>query len=142
MNKQLRHWVLGGLAVALLAVPGCGEQTLPKRQLQPIQGKLMHKGEPMQFVLVTLDPVNTAEGAEAHGVTDAEGNFTLRTYSNGEADGVAPGEYRVLLEQHSAVEGGALPPNAKPTKITPEMGNSGVTVVIAAGESEVTIVIP
>jgi hypothetical protein len=140
-SKQMQRWFLGALAVALLATAGCGERTLPQKQPQPIQGKLLHNGQPMQYVLVTLEPVNHAEGVEARGVTDADGTFTLRTYSNSEQDGVVPGEYKVVLEQHNLVEGGPLPQGAKPTPVTPDMGKD-VTVVIAAGETEVTIAIP
>jgi hypothetical protein len=142
MGKRTSCWVLVGFLAGLVTVGGCGQRTLPVKQTQAFEGKLVHNGEPLRFVLVTLTPVKPEEGAEAHGRTDEKGVFTPRTYSNNEPDGIVPGEYKVTIEQFNPVEGGALPPGAEPTKVTPELANAEAIVTIAEGESEATITIP
>jgi hypothetical protein len=136
--NPLRVGVL--LVSASFLVVGCGERKLPQNKVYPAQGKVTLKGKPAAHVLVLLKPMGD-EGAEARGVTDENGSFELRTYSNEGNDGATPGEYTVVLEGYDPVQGGKLPPGAKPTPIEGEM-KTGVTVEITDGDNDLNIDVP
>jgi hypothetical protein len=114
---------------------------LAKKDVVPVHGKVLFNGEPVNYVLLELHPTDPAKGVVASGIVGADGEFTLRTYSNAEPDGAVPGEYKVSLENWDAVRAGGLPEGATPTKVTPEM-NSGKTVEIKGEEGNLTISLP
>ena len=85
--------VVAGLALLLGAMTfGCGSRT----PLEPVEGKVLHKGKAIGGVLVTFhpkggDPVTTIRPT---GFTDAEGKFTVTT---GLDQGAPVGEYTVTF---------------------------------------------
>jgi hypothetical protein len=103
------------LFVAVLTLAGCGRE-LRKPDLYPVHGRLLWKGEPVRFAILTLEPMDATSGLGADGKTDEDGSFTLRTLSNeNDPDGVAPGHYRLRVEPYDALIYGALPTGATPT---------------------------
>jgi hypothetical protein len=92
-------------------------------------------------VIIRLQPTQPGKGLEADGFTDENGVFTLRTYSNEEADGVVPGEYEVILEAYDPVQAGAIPEGAVPTQLAGEF-RTKITVEIHPEDNELLIDIP
>jgi hypothetical protein len=130
-------------AVALLV--GCGNRELPKKDTYPVQGIVRLHGQPAVLVNVRLTPVDGRKGGEASGTTDANGHFELRTYSQEEADGALPGEYKVTLEESEPVQfkpGVNVPPGVKATSIPKGSLDTGITVEIRAEPNDVEINVP
>ena len=73
----------------LSAVGGCSanhnQDHRPK--LVPVHGVVLFNGKPLEGAGVTF--TNSTAGVTAYGQTDAEGKFTLTTFTAG--DGAAPG---------------------------------------------------
>jgi hypothetical protein len=103
MNARNR-WPVAALALALGA-GGCGGPRLVK-----VTGKLTCKGRPVPSTLVTFLPDDG--GRASKGVTDDDGNFTLR-YSRTEA-GATRGPCTVFLTYvvSNEEELGKIPPKA------------------------------
>ena len=137
IHRCLRYGLLAG-TLSLLA--GCGHKELSKPETYPAHGRVLWKGEPVRFALITLEPVGPV-GAPADGRTEEDGTFTLRTLSNDEPDGAVPGEYRVKLESYNPVKAGALPQGGEPTVLPPGF-NPDITVEIKAEDNDLTIDIP
>jgi hypothetical protein len=130
-------------AIAILA--GCGHRELPKKDTYPVQGTVRLHGQPAVLVLVRLTPVDGRKGGEAQGTTDANGHFELRTYSQEEADGALPGEYKVILEESEPVQfkpGVNIPPGVKATSIPKGSLDTGITVQIRSEPNDVEIDVP
>lgn len=87
------------LAAAVLALPaGCGKDG-GKVTVAPVSGRILHGGKPAAGVQVYFLPTSAPTVPEIpgnpHGVTGADGRFTLTTYADG--DGAAEGGYQVAL---------------------------------------------
>jgi len=84
-------WVTG-----LGCVPS---EDLSPPTVYPVKGQVIYNGKPAVGVEVTLFPNDAPMipriPANPRGVTDAEGNFTITTFKDG--DGAAEGGYQVLL---------------------------------------------
>src|SRR5262245_39703051 len=82
------------LGLLAMSMAGCG----PAVERGEVEGKLHRGGKPLQDVVVTFLPNTGASQAatRASGVTDANGNFRLRTQD--QRDSVVAGEYRVIVE--------------------------------------------
>src|SRR6516165_6864831 len=106
------------LFLALAPCLGCGQKKLETDSVYPAQGKVTMHGAPASYVMVHLTPAD-GRGAEASGVTEEDGTFMLRTYSNTDFDGAVPGEYTVTLEEYNPVESVMVKvtPGARPTPI-------------------------
>lgn len=141
MKKKAQRWCSLGMFCCIVMVSGCSQKELVKKQVSPVSGKVTCNGEPVRFVLLELKPDDPSEGAAAEGKTDGEGAFTLRTYSNSEPDGAAPGKYKVIFHEWNPVEAGPLPEDAKPTELTDKM-KAGAEVEIKGEESDLIIAIP
>jgi hypothetical protein len=136
------------LPLVLLAglLTGCGQRTLSQDTTYPVNGTLRLHGQPAAFVIVHLQPVDQGKGAEAVGITNQEGAFQLRTYSNDNFDGAVPGEYKVVLESYDPVQGafGGIkpPPDVKPTDIPGAELDTGMTVQITSGDNAPEVDVP
>jgi len=75
---------------ALLLGTGCN----PSNTIA-VTGMVTHNGKPADKAEVHFTP---AEGRPASGVTDAQGKFTLSTFSPG--DGAMPGQHKVTIVQY------------------------------------------
>jgi hypothetical protein len=129
------------LGIALLTA-GCGQKELAKKTTVPTQGTITYKGAPAAFVMVTLKPVEKGKGVQAHGRTNQDGTFELRTYSNEDPDGAVPGEYKVVLEEFDPVRGGRIPAGSTPTQLPPGELDTGVTVEVTSSGDNLTIDVP
>jgi hypothetical protein len=94
--------------------------------------------------MLRLVPTAPNKGVEAFGVTKEDGTFELRTYSNNDPDGAAPGEYQVVLEEYDPVRavGAQIPAAAKPTKIPGGVLETGKVVEITGEDPNLDIDIP
>jgi hypothetical protein len=129
--------------VGALLLAGCSRTlTLPKPY--PTKGRVTWRGEPVRYAIVNLEPLD-GRGAEADGMTGEDGTFELRSFANdGKMDGVAPGKYRVVLEEYDVVRFVCkkLPPGARPTPIPGGDLDSGVIVQVEEGDTDLPIAIP
>jgi hypothetical protein len=118
MSRLVQHKGIAALLLSALLLSGCGPRELSKKETYPVKGKIVRQGEPVRFANVsfktTEPPIH-----EAVGRTDEDGTFELRTYSNAEPDGAPAGHYQLTVSPHN-LESGALPADAKPTKLPPE----------------------
>jgi hypothetical protein len=91
-------------ALALLVASGCGSN------LVKVTGRLTYKGEPVPSTNVTFFPDDG--GRPSHGVTDDNGNFTLK-YTRKDV-GVTRGKHTVFLRYEVGNEEylGEIPPRA------------------------------
>jgi hypothetical protein len=124
---------------------GCGQKELPTKQTYPVQGKVQLKGEPVAFAIVMFEPKG-GKGFPATAYTDKDGAFSgARTFSNSEMDGMVPGEYEVKLEGYNPITSvkffGPRPAEGEtPTKIPPEVANTGETVTVEANDNAPIII--
>jgi hypothetical protein len=79
---------------ALAACPGCKPN---RKEVYPVRGRVLFNGKPTARALVTFHPVGESGNDAVHpsGEVDAQGNFTLTSYTTG--DGAPEGEYQVTV---------------------------------------------
>jgi hypothetical protein len=110
MEKRMRQsrWAIGRispgrlcallvLAVGLAAISGCGDGR-PKRAR--VTGVVIYHGKPVDGAGVTF---YCSGGALSRGTTDANGRFSLMTFSTsgtGESDGAIVGEHTVSINKY------------------------------------------
>jgi len=90
---MLRHNLLL-LVIALAA--GCNSGDFPTA---PVSGRVLCEGQPVPFVMIFFEPMQTGKSALVGGqglaVADDKGNFVLHTY--GANDGAVIGHHRVRV---------------------------------------------
>ena len=95
-RQRLGGW-LGAIVLCLFC--GCGPAVEERPTLHPTQGALTINGQPAKGALLVFHPVDDklldARGARPTATVDADGNFVLTTYQNG--DGAPAGQYRVTI---------------------------------------------
>jgi hypothetical protein len=92
---------LASLSFALAALPGCSSDG---PTLIPIRGEVLYKGAPLRDVpqgLVKYLPKSDS-ARQASGRIQRNGSFVLTTFQN--ADGVAPGEYHIVVTAYTTQE--------------------------------------
>lgn len=136
MSNLNRRLLRLALPLVIVALSGCGQKKLSKKETFPVKGRLVLGGEPVRFALIHFIPTDPAKGIEADGKTDQDGVFTLRTYSNEDPDGAAPGEYRITLEEYDSVRVGSVPSGTTPTKIPPMARKPGTTVEVKSEDND------
>lgn len=86
------------LSAGVLSPVGCGQST-GQVAVHPVKGQVVYDGKPAAgvqvFFVPTSAPTVPQVPANPHGVTGADGTFTLTTYQPG--DGAAEGGYQVVL---------------------------------------------
>jgi hypothetical protein len=103
MNTRI-GWPVPAL-VLVFALSGCGGP------LVKVTGRLTYKGQPVPSTTLTFTPEEEGK-RPSHGVTDDDGNFTLR-YSSTEV-GALTGKFTVTLRYHMTAdeETHTIPPKA------------------------------
>jgi hypothetical protein len=94
----MRRVFVGFVSLALIA--GCGGG-LPQQKTYPVTGTVTLDGKPLPNVTVIFHAENAASfkwKELPQGTTDAEGKFTVFTYTNAPADGAPAGSYKVGIE--------------------------------------------
>lgn len=95
--------VKGPLIFMAVALAGCSggksASTAQRVATYKVSGKVMYKGLPIENAHVTFHP-RAEQGPGAFGQTNAEGEFTLRTYEDG--DGAPAGDYLVTVQKNEA----------------------------------------
>lgn len=96
--------------VVALALVGCSGGDFP--ETYPVSGTVTYQGKPVEGATVILVPGEPA-GRSASGVSDAEGNFSVKTYFDpvDQPDGAVSGTYTVTV---SKVEKRELPKGLSP----------------------------
>jgi hypothetical protein len=93
-QRSLFALLRGGAMASLFAL--CGLACSGSSQLNPVQGKVLYKNEPLAGALVTLHPKGSTDvkADRPVGRTKDDGTFTVTT---GQAEGAPPGEYMVTI---------------------------------------------
>jgi hypothetical protein len=96
----MRHCLLATAALGSLLLASCGNS----RALYPVRGKVLCNGEPAVGATVTFvrkDGADPLHEPTPQGVVAEDGSFTL---AGPGGEGVAPGEYAVLVEWKEGAE--------------------------------------
>lgn len=83
------------LCLLFIIVCGCGSDGLPIQPTHPVKGSVTLNGKPVENVTVVLQPVDAKAfkmNERPQGKTNAQGEFTIFTYKEG--DGAPIGEYK------------------------------------------------
>jgi hypothetical protein len=123
------------VGVFCLFLVGCGKKELKQETVYPTKGTIIYNGEPARFVVVRFVSVGKG-GAEATAVTNEQGEFELRTYSNEDPDGAPPGEYKVVIEGYDPLKSGGAPKGAKPPTKVDKTVESKETYTVKEDENE------
>lgn len=89
----LRFQLLAIVAVVLATTAGCGQQDA-NPATTVVSGVVKFKGKPLANATIVLSPVDSTLKTAA-GKSDANGEFTLTTFTVG--DGAIPGKYRIAV---------------------------------------------
>jgi hypothetical protein len=91
--------LLVGAGLALAGISCSRSDRVP---VYPVQGSVVLDGRPLAYAFVVFHPEDSSTGTDLHphAQADAEGEFLLSTYDNG--DGAPAGEYRVTIEKYRA----------------------------------------
>lgn len=92
-------YVMGMAAALFVLACGCGPPDEQRPPLHPTQGSLWINGQPAEGAMLVLhrvdEPSFDARGTRPMATVDAQGNFVLTTYQQG--DGAPAGEYQVAI---------------------------------------------
>jgi hypothetical protein len=83
------------LCFLLIMISGCGSDGLPIQPTHSTKGSVTLNGKPVENVTVVLQPVDIKAfkmNERPQGKTNAQGEFTIFTYKEG--DGAPAGEYK------------------------------------------------
>ena len=121
-------------AVIVVFVVGCSASVPPPPKTSPARGKIVGTaGEPLQHVVVNLEPINQTAGGTAQGLVKEGGTFVLHTFRP--EDGALPGKYKVWLQPSPVAPKRA---SAIPAKYQ-SAEESDVTVLITDGDNDLSI---
>ena len=147
MARASARFVMGILSASLLlAGGGCSDG----RNSARVTGKVTLNGQPVEDIYVYFQPVSDSSsggpgtkarepGAGSYGLTDAEGNFTLR-FSDTEEEGAIVGTHTVRLVDKRAegaedADAGVI--EAPPSRIPVEFTRRDLTFEVKAdGENQ------
>ena len=138
--------------VVLSSTGGCGKQARVK--VAPVHGRVTYRGQGVPQAAVIFFPgedvVEKAKKMRPFAYTDAQGNFALETYADG--DGAPLGAYRVSIVAVSTAPAAkfqkdrppgeasttSVPAIAIPPEVTKKYGSvdsSGIQVTVRDGEN-------
>jgi hypothetical protein len=122
-------------AVSLLGLTGCGGPGPYTGSLYPVKGQvLLADGRPLAGGTVHFIPKQG--GLPATGKIEADGTFSLKSKTR---EGAAPGEYKVRIEPSAKFlvkKGRAAPKLPFASKYREYDGNTGLTAIVNAGETQ------
>ncbi|PQO36442.1 carboxypeptidase-like regulatory domain-containing protein [Blastopirellula marina] len=116
-----------GLLLVAFLFAGCGGNAL-----QPLQGTVTLDGQPLADAAVSFSPV--AGGRPASGKTDADGKFTLASFTAG--DGLPVGSYKVTIVKIDTKKQAQAAPSSE------EDGDAPESAAMGAVEQGVSFVTP
>ena len=121
----------------LSVITGCSGGGSAEPPVSPAKGTLTLDGAPASGVIMTFVPQEGVKGRGGVASTDADGRFAVQAAG---AAGLAPGQYRVMLERHVAPDGSVIPPE----ELTAETASKNVLHPIYSDpvESPVLVTIP
>ena len=97
------------LTLLALILPGCNRRD-PNLPVQyPVSGKITLDDKPLTGAGIMFLPRGKTRGTGAYGMTDAEGNYTLKTDYGG--DGAPEGEFAVTVSKVVNRDGTPYVPN-------------------------------
>lgn len=94
---------LSACAFVVAIISGCGGNDFATPV--PVSGKIIYNGNPVEDARVTFHWTGEGAGRSASGKTNAQGEFSLTTFSTG--DGAIPGEYTVTVAKAQATAASA-----------------------------------
>ena len=93
----MKRTFFAGVVLCLVLCSGCGDSVDPNRpKTYPVSGTVTQGGQPVSGANVTFQSTDGSRGAV--GVTDANGNFQLTTFTAG--DGAVAGEHEVSITKY------------------------------------------
>ena len=93
----MKRTFFAGVVLCLVMCSGCGDSVDPNRpKTYPVSGTVTQGGQPVADANVTFHSKDGSRGAV--GVTDANGNFQLTTFTAG--DGAVAGEHEVSITKY------------------------------------------
>lgn len=122
--------------LVIVTMTGCGDGH-PARS--PVSGTISYNGKPLKIGSLLFVPVKG--GPPAQGKVKGDGFYVMETF--GTADGVIPGDYKVMITALTSSGGSGLPEdtvkaNAEPVSVIPEwygdLEKSGLLVTVVAGK--------
>jgi hypothetical protein len=98
VKRPLLRWLV---LISALSFVSCGG---PSKKLNPVEGQVLHKGQPLAEATVYFHPKQGEKNpVSSTGVTDDQGKFTLQT---GNYEGAPAGDYDVTIIKSVRVDGG------------------------------------
>jgi hypothetical protein len=125
--------------VGLCTAAGCGKKLPANKEVYPVRGKVLLNGEPVKLGIVELEPVDPEEGVDARGLIQADGTFTVGTYSKNMTDGAVPGEYKVKIRNYSYTRYGPKPKSLEPSEIPKKYASGVKKITIKPGENDIKL---
>jgi hypothetical protein len=102
------------LCLLLLVLPACGPKLPPgARPTKKTTVTVTYKGQPVEGAVVTFAD-QSAEPANANGITDAQGKAVMKTYTEG--DGAVVGTHKVYISKSVAEGGQTVDVDDQPTE--------------------------
>ena len=127
MQRATLALMLAGLFC--LSAVGCGNSY----DLVPVSGKITVDGEPLANASVIFQPTEAEPGSPSSvAVTDAQGQYTLKTATANPQDGAVPGPHRVTLSAVTkAPQSGEAP--AEEATLPKKAAEANLTFDVPAG---------
>lgn len=143
-NRSTAVAKVSSLVGLLLVAAGCsGGAGGAQLDVYPASGTITVDGAPRAGVSVVYSPEPDTAGNGGYGVTDAQGNYTMKSHDG--RDGVPAGIYRVVLIYMALPDGSPVPSGASAAdlgaenlieEIYSDPSQSPAVVEVAKGSSE------
>lgn len=99
-----------GLLVGCLFAVGCSGSGYEGPALVKAKGQVLQQSNPLAGASLQFVPTGGTAGPGSYAVTDADGNFEVRTGNN--QVGAPPGTYKVVISKLVLADGSPIPPDA------------------------------